>query len=121
MVSLRKAAVLVQKATSYDGASFSNKKLRMSPSNEPIDATALQFRNGDLNSKNKTDRHNCFEACCLGNKRRKRRRLQFTDATGSGYRRRHESNGTDGGAVTYQGVHPSIRQFTTTNQGYYIS
>ena len=98
---------MLQKATSYDGASSSSKKLRISPTNELTTSPALQFRNGDANSQNKTDRN---WTLCFGNSRRKRRRLQFTGATRGG------SNGNGGTEVTYPGVNPVSRQFTITNQ-----
>ena len=113
MVNLRKAAAKLQRATSYDGTSFSSKKIRISPSNEPMASPAIQFRNGDVDSQNKTER-NCL-ALCFGKKRRKRRRLQFAGAG---------NNGSGGTEVTYRGnllpVYqntPVSRQFTATNQG----
>ena len=113
MMNLRKAAVRLQKATSYEGTSLAGKKLRISPSNEQL--ASPQSRNNGVDSAavDKTDKNTFFNRLCFGYRQRKRRRLQFAGAN------RRTINGSGGAEVTYRGGNPVLRQFSRTNQRYW--
>ena len=112
MMNLRKAAVRLQKATSYEGASQSCKRLRISPSNEQL-ASPHSRTNGGDSAVTETDKNNIFNRLCFGYRQRKRRRLQFAGAS------RGTINGNGGTEVTFIGGNLSFRQFSGTNQRYF--
>ena len=105
MMNMRKAAVRIQKATSYDGTSAASKKLRISPSNEQLSSPGMRQNGVDSEDKTETET-TFFDTICFGNRRRKRRRLQFAGANRDG------SNGNGGSQATYRERSLTFRQFT---------
>ena len=106
MVNLRKAAVRLQKATSYDGTGSAGKKLRISPSNDQLTA-----KSNDLDFEDKTEQNGFFNTICFGDRRRKRRRLQYAGAN------RDVRNRNGGADVAYsRSGSLAFKQFTVSNQ-----